>query len=74
MPASMSQRSPASYLRAACSHEQPRRLDARRHVGQLELDRLVLGDRLAERLALLRVREGVLEAPRRDARRRAPRR
>src|SRR5258707_8702533 len=33
-------------------------LDLRRHVGELELDRLVLGDRLAEGLALLAVTEG----------------
>src|SRR5215210_3774141 len=41
--------------------EQARRLDLRRHVGELELDRLVLGDRLAEGLALLRVAQGQLE-------------
>src|ERR1700710_472 len=36
-------------------------LDLGRHVGELELDRLVLGDRLAEGLALLRVAQGELE-------------
>src|SRR5262249_14321764 len=35
--------------------DQARRLDLGRHVGELELDRLVLGDRLAEGLALLAV-------------------
>src|ERR687896_1875586 len=41
--------------------EQARRLDLGRHVGELELDRLVLGDRLAERLALLAVAQRQLE-------------
>src|SRR5918997_1253830 len=36
-------------------------LDLGRHVGELELDRLVLGDRLAERLALLRVTQRELQ-------------
>ena len=36
-------------------HEQPRRLDPACHVGQLERDRLVLDDRPAHRLPLLRV-------------------
>src|SRR5581483_6470365 len=47
--------------------EHPRRLDLRRHVGELELDRLVLGDRLAERLALLAVAERQLERALGDA-------
>src|ERR1700684_2599186 len=47
--------------RRRAAHEQPRRVDLRRHVGELELDRLVLGDRLAERLALLGVFERQLE-------------
>src|SRR5207244_9791629 len=34
----------------------------RRHIGELELDRLVVGDRLAERGALLRVTERRLES------------
>src|SRR4051812_22353196 len=38
-----------------------------RHVGQLELDRLVLGDGHAERLALLRVGDGGLEGCAGDA-------
>ena len=38
--------------------EQTRRLDLRRHVGELELDRLVLGDRDAERMTLLCIRDG----------------
>ena len=57
----MSERSPASFSRAALISEQPRRLDLRGHVGELELDRLVLRDRLAERLALLRVAKAQLE-------------
>src|SRR6476646_6102382 len=47
--------------------QQARRLDLGRHVGELELDRLVLGDRLAEGLALLAVAEGQLERPLGDA-------
>src|SRR5215211_5719858 len=47
--------------------EQARGLDLRGHVGELELDRLVLGDRLAERLALLRVAQAQLERALRDA-------
>src|SRR6187551_766557 len=43
------------------------RLDLGRHVGELELDRLVLGDRLAEGLALLAVAEGQLQRPLGDA-------
>ena len=38
-------------------------LDARRHVGELELDRLVVADRLAEGDALLGVLQGQLEGP-----------
>ncbi len=49
--------------------QQPGRVDLGRHVGELELDRLVLGDRLAERPALLRVGERVLERGARDAER-----
>jgi hypothetical protein len=44
-----------------------RRLDLGGHLGELELDRLVLGDRLAEGLALLGVGDGQLEGPQRDA-------
>src|SRR5438132_7317908 len=47
--------------------EQARRLEARRHVGQHELDRLQLGDRAAEGGALLRVGERVLERGAADA-------
>ena len=47
--------------------EQPRRLDAHRHVGQLELDRLQLRDGLVEGLPLLRVAECALERRLRDA-------
>jgi hypothetical protein len=47
--------------------QQPRGLDLGGHVGELELDRLVLGDRLAERLALLRVAEPELERALGDA-------
>src|SRR6476620_4929238 len=42
-------------------------LDLGGHVGELEMDRLVLGDRLAEGLALLAVAEGELEGPLGDA-------
>ena len=41
--------------------EEPRGLDLGAHFGQLELDGLELGDGLAERLALLRIPERVLE-------------
>ncbi len=47
--------------------QQAGRLDLGRHVGELELDRLVLGDRLAEGLALLAVAEGQLERALGDA-------
>src|SRR6185437_4978630 len=47
--------------RCGTAHEQPRGVDLGGHVGELELDRLVLGDRLAERLALLGVFHGQLE-------------
>src|SRR4051794_30887885 len=43
------------------AREEPRRLHLGGHVGELELDRLVLGDRLAEGLALLRVAQRQLE-------------
>ena len=42
-------------------HEQPRRLVADGHLGEHELDRLVLRDRHAERLALLRVAHALVE-------------
>src|SRR5712692_429099 len=47
--------------------QQPRRLGARRHLAELELDRLVLADRLAEGLALLRVLDRLGERRLRDA-------
>src|SRR5215213_11982122 len=47
--------------------EQPRGLDLRGHVRELELDRLVLRDRLAERLALLRVAQRQLQGALCDA-------
>src|SRR3954447_25069479 len=46
--------------------EQPGGVDLRGHVGELELDRLVLRDWLAERLALLRVAESQLQRTLRD--------
>ena len=49
-------------------HEQPRRVDPRGHVGEAEGDGLVLGDRLAELLARLRVLDRVLERRPRDPR------
>src|SRR3954452_18517038 len=47
--------------------EQARGLDLGRHVGELELDRLMLGDRLAEGLSLLAVAEGELQGALGDA-------
>ena len=47
--------------------QEPRRLRARRHLREHQLDRLVLADRLAERLALARVGERVVERRLRDA-------
>src|SRR3712207_4920639 len=47
-------------------HHRVRGLDLGRHLGQPERDRLVLGDRAAERLPLLRVVDGRLERPDRD--------
>src|SRR5919206_37357 len=47
--------------------EQPGGLDLSRHVGQLELDRLVLGDRAPEGAALLGVAQRELERALRDA-------
>src|SRR5688572_15619201 len=41
--------------------QQSRGLDARRHLGELQLDRLVLADRLAEGVALARILERFLE-------------
>ena len=67
MPASRSERSPASFMRAALQRQQARGLDLGRHVGELELDRLVLGDLLAEGLALLRVAQRQLERALGDA-------
>ena len=57
----------AARLRcAACSDEQPRRLGARRHLREHQLHGLVVADLLAERLALLRVAERVVERRLRD--------
>src|SRR5262245_13165968 len=47
--------------------EEPRRLRAGRHLAELELDRLVLADRLAERLAELRIAHRLVERALRDA-------
>ena len=47
--------------------EQTRRLDAGRHFGELELDRLMLADRLAEGLACLRVGNRFAQRGLRDA-------
>ena len=47
-------------------HEEPSRLDLGRHLRELQLDRLVLRDRLAERLPLLRVADRLLEGACRD--------
>src|SRR5436190_15000755 len=47
--------------------DEPGGLDLGRHVGELELDRLVLGDRLAEGLALLAVAQRQLQGTLGDA-------
>ena len=58
----------ARVLHAGRLHgQQPGRLDLAACVGELELDRLVLGDLLAERLALLGVAEAELERALGDA-------
>src|SRR5882762_10731526 len=46
--------------------EQPRRRDLRGHIGELCLDRLELGDRLAERPALLGVLQRLVECALRE--------
>src|SRR5579883_1615784 len=52
----------AAILLACCLlDQQARRLDVGGHVGQLELDGLVLGDGLPEGAPLLRVLDGILE-------------
>src|SRR2546425_923329 len=49
--------------------QQPGRVDLRRHVRELPLDRLELRDLLSERLPFLRVLRGLLEGPLADAER-----
>jgi hypothetical protein len=66
IPASRSFRWPESFLRAAitiiwCA------ASTLVHLGQLELDRLMLGDRLAEGVPLLGVADGQLEGAQGDA-------
>src|SRR5207253_10462010 len=51
--------------RRAVDHR-PRRVDPRLEIGQLERDRLVARDWLAERAALVRPTHGVLEAALRE--------
>ena len=67
MPASMSQRSPRSKACGGIERQQARGAGARRHLAELELDRLVLADRLAEGLAHLGVLGGELERALGDA-------
>ena len=74
MPASRSARSPRAFVLRGLEREQARRLGPGRHLREHQLHRLVLADLLAERLALLRVAERVVEGGLRDARRRARRR
>src|SRR3954466_14681873 len=68
IPASMSGRSPPSFMRAAggatsrAARGQPGGVDRRRQCGELELDRLVLGYGLAEGLALLAVAQRELQS------------
>src|SRR5260221_120256 len=57
----------ASGCQGSGQGEEARRVDLRRHVGEHELDRLVLRDRDAEALALLRVGHALLEGGARDA-------
>ena len=66
-PGLRSLRSPASFVRAALHHHLMRRLDLGGHVGQPEQHGLVVGDLLAERLALLGVADAELEGAQRDA-------
>ena len=64
MPASTSQRRPAALRSAALRVSSRAASSSRGHVGQLELDGLVLGDGLAERGALLGVgQRGVERGP-----------
>ena len=63
----MSERSPASFIRAAFRVSSRAASEAGAHLGELEGDRLVLGDRLAERLALLAVAQRQLERALGDA-------
>ena len=67
IPASRSARSPPSLRSRGLHDQQAGGLDLRRHLGELELHGLVLRDRLAERLALLRVADGSSNARLRDA-------
>ena len=67
MPASMSQRSPRSKACAGVERQQAGGAGARRHLADLERDRLVLADRLAEGLAQLRVVGGELQRALGDA-------
>src|SRR5438132_1418506 len=52
---------PGVFLARRIIRQEARGLDLRRHVGELELDRLVLPDGHAERVSLLRVFDGQLE-------------
>ena len=61
-------------MRAAMHHHLVRGLDLGRHLGDPEQHGLVLGDLLAERLALLGVGGAELEGPHRDPARRGRRR
>ena len=62
-------RTPASFIVAARQREQARGVELGRHVGEHELDGLVLRDGDAEALALLRVGDRLLERGARDAER-----
>ena len=70
MPASRSARSPSALRRAASSISSSAAPDLGAHLRELQLDLLLLGDRLAERLALL----GVADRPASNAHVATPRR
>src|SRR5205814_2481845 len=55
------------FARAGAVHQPPGRLDIRRYIGQLVLDRLEFGNEAAELLPLLRVFQRCVEGALRNA-------